>query len=62
MHIGTVNDQQHYPRNILAVIAAIGFCLRDAGMQQIKWERGVEAANKVLDEMQKDLKWNYQDN
>lgn len=62
MHVGTVNDQQHYPRNILAVIAAIGFCLRDAGMEQIKWERGVEAANKVLEEMQKDLKWNYQAN
>ncbi|MFC1907829.1 pyridoxal-phosphate-dependent aminotransferase family protein [Chloroflexota bacterium] len=59
MRIGLVNDQQHYPRNILAVITAIGFCLKEAGVEGIRWEKGTEAANEVIKEMQKELNWNY---
>jgi len=59
MQVGLVNDRQHYPRNILALITALGFSLRDAGIRQIQWEKGVEATNKVLEEMQKELDWSY---
>jgi aspartate aminotransferase-like enzyme len=59
MRVGTVNDSQHYPRNILAVITAIGFSLKEAGIREIRWEKGVEATNEVLKEMQKTLGWRF---
>lgn len=59
MRVGMINDRQHYPRNILALITALGFSLREAGIKQIRWQKGVEATNKVLEEMQKELDWSY---
>ena len=59
LRVGTVNDMQHYPRNIVAVITAIGFALKEAGIKEVKWEKGVEATNEVLKEMQKELDWTY---
>lgn len=61
MRVGLVNDRQHYPRNILAIITAIGLCLKEAGGKEIRWEKGVEAANEVLKEMQEKLDWKYYD-
>jgi len=59
MRVGMVNDSQHYPRNILAIITAIGFCLKEAGIKEIRWEKGVEATNEVLKEMQETLNWRF---
>ncbi len=59
MRVALVNDRQHYPRNILALVTALGFCLKEAGISQIRWEKGVEAANVVLEEMEKELDWGY---
>jgi alanine-glyoxylate transaminase/serine-glyoxylate transaminase/serine-pyruvate transaminase len=59
MRVGMVNDRQHYPHNILALITGLGFSLKEAGVQQIRWEKGVEAANRVLEEMQRELGWDY---
>jgi aspartate aminotransferase-like enzyme len=59
MRVGIVNDRQHYPHNILALIAGIGFSLKEAGVKKIRWEKGVEATNKVLEEMRRELGWDY---
>ena len=61
MRIGSINDRQHYPRNILALITALGFTLKEGGIPGIKWEKGVEATNEVLKEMQRTLGWKYYD-
>ena len=60
MRVGTVNDRQHYPRNILALITAVGFSLKEVGIKQIRWEKGVEATNEVLEEMRRELDWHYE--
>lgn len=59
MRIGLVSDYQHYPRNLLAIIAATGFCLKEAGVKQVKWDKAVEAANEVFKEMKDKLDWHY---
>ena len=59
MRIGMINDPQHYPRNIIALITAIGFALQEAGIKHVRWDKGVEATNQVLKEMRETLDWRY---
>jgi len=33
--------------------------LKEAGITEVKWEKGVEATNEILKEMQKELGWRY---
>jgi aspartate aminotransferase-like enzyme len=50
MRIGLVRDDQHYPRNVIAMLASVGLGMRECGVKNIKWERGVEAAVEVMKE------------
>lgn len=59
MRVGTINDRQHYPRNILAVISAIGFVLKEAGIKGVQWNKGVEATNEILKETKETLGWGF---
>jgi len=61
MRVGNINDRQHFPHNILALITAVAFSLKEAGIKEIRWEKGVEATNDVLKEMQKELGWMYEE-
>ena len=50
MRIGIVRDDQHYPRNIVAMLTAAGMGLRECGIKDVKWEKGVEKAVDVMRE------------
>jgi aspartate aminotransferase-like enzyme len=50
MRIGMVRDDQHYPRNIVAMLTAAGIGLRECGVRGVKWEKGVEKAVDVMKE------------
>jgi aspartate aminotransferase-like enzyme len=59
LRVGMINDRQHFPHNIIAFITGLSFALKEAGVREIRWEKGVEATNQVLIEMQKELGWMY---
>jgi hypothetical protein len=48
VRIGSIREDQHYPRNIIAVLVATGLALRESGVKGINWSRGVEAAAEVM--------------
>jgi aspartate aminotransferase-like enzyme len=53
MRIGCIRDDQHYPRNIIAMLTAAGMGMRDCGAKDIKWEKGVEKGVEVMKEYRK---------
>lgn len=63
MRVGMVNDRQHFPHNILALITGLALSFKEANVKQIRLEKAAEATNKVLEEMKKDLEdvvgWDY---
>lgn len=59
MRVGMVNDRQHYPHNILALITGVALSLRGAGAAEVRLERAVEATSTVLEQMEKELDWSY---
>jgi len=59
MRIGLVNDRQHYPRNLIAIITALQYSLIEGNVKGIKKGASVEATNEVLKEMQTSLDWHY---
>ena len=48
MRIGFIREDQHYPRNVIAMLAAVGLAMRECGVKEIKWERGVEKAVEIM--------------
>jgi len=42
-------------------VTALGFTVKEGGIPGIRWEKGVEATNEVLKEMQGTLAWKYYD-
>lgn len=59
IRIGMVNDCQHYPRNILAIVTAMEYSLIEGNIKGIRKGAAIEATNEVLKEIQSDLKWHY---
>lgn len=59
MRVGIVNDRQHFPHNILALITALGFSLKECGIPDITRDKALEATNAVLRQMQQELGWGY---
>lgn len=53
MRIGCIREDQHYPRNIIAILTAAGMGLRECGVKDVKWEMGVEKAVEVMKEFRK---------
>ena len=53
MRIGFIREDQHYPRNIIAMLAAVGLGMRECGVKGIKWEKGVEKAVEVMKDFRK---------
>ena len=50
MRIGFIREDQHYPRNIIAMLAAVGLGMRECGVKEIRWEKGVEKAVEIMKE------------
>jgi len=50
MRIGYIREDQHYPRNIVAMLAAVGLAMRECGVKEINWKRGVEKAVEIMKE------------
>ena len=50
MRIGCIREDQHYPRNIISMLSAVGLGMRECGVKEIKWEKGVETAVEILKE------------
>jgi formylmethanofuran dehydrogenase subunit B len=50
MRIGCIREDQHYPRNIIAMLAAVGLGMRECGVKAISWEKGVEKAVEIMKE------------
>lgn len=48
--IGSIKEDQQYPRNIVAMLVALGMSLKAAGMSGVDWSKGVEEAVKVMEE------------
>ena len=48
--IGSIKEDQQYPRNIIAMLVALGMSLQACGVQGVNWARGVEEAVKVMEE------------
>ena len=61
MRVGLVNDEQHYPRNIISMITALALALKESCGEHIRLERAIEAAAEVTKEMQEQLDWRYYD-
>jgi len=53
MRIGMVRDDQHYPRNIVAMLTAAGIGLVECGVRNLKWANGVEKAVNVMKEFRR---------
>lgn len=51
-HVGTTRTHQLLPRNLLATLTSIGLAMSDLGVD-VKLEKGIRAANKVIDDMRK---------
>ncbi|MCW3975309.1 MAG: aminotransferase class V-fold PLP-dependent enzyme [Candidatus Bathyarchaeota archaeon] len=52
MRIGCIREDQHYPRNIIAMLTAVGLGMQECGVKGIKWNKGVEKAVEVLKEFE----------
>lgn len=50
MRIGCIREDQHYPRNIIAMLTAVGLGMRECGIKEIRWEKGIEKAVEVMKE------------
>ncbi|MFQ5762669.1 MAG: pyridoxal-phosphate-dependent aminotransferase family protein [Candidatus Bathyarchaeia archaeon] len=50
MRIGCIREDQHYPRNIISMLASVGLAMRECGAKGIRWERSVETAAKIMKE------------
>jgi hypothetical protein len=63
MRIGCIREDQHYPRNIIAMLTAVGLGMQECGVKGIKWNKGVEKAVEVLREFEdidyKMYKWTH---
>lgn len=53
MRIGTINDIQHIPRNILAMIVSTGLTMTELGARGLDIMKGIQAANEVFKEYEK---------
>ncbi len=51
MRIGYIREDQHYPRNLIAMLSAVGLSMRECGIKEIVWQKGVEKAAEVLKEL-----------
>jgi alanine-glyoxylate transaminase/serine-glyoxylate transaminase/serine-pyruvate transaminase len=64
MRIGFIREDQHYPRNIIAMLVAVGMGMRECGAKNIRWERGIEKAVEIMKEYcdigYKMYKWPHQ--
>lgn len=59
MRVGLINDRQHYPRNIVALITALQYSFIEGGIKEIKKGTAIEATNEVLKEIETELNWSY---
>ena len=59
MRVGLINDRQHYPRNILALITALQYSFIEGNIKEVRKGKAIEATNEVLKEMETELNWSY---